>query len=162
MAAAIGVLAAAVAGAAGGLTSGRWRIGGDGLVAQVVDELSSADPTLLRSPALLGFGVALRCGGFALDIATLWACLAAVGIHATAGAAGSALMLGTVARTLGLVPSGLGTSEAAVVWGFGQFGVALEPALAAAILYRGVSFWLPLVPGLWFSRRALRDHRVGG
>ena len=26
-------------------------------------------------------------------------------------------------------------------------------ALSATLLFRGMSFWLPLLPGLWFSRR---------
>ena len=58
-----------------------------------------------------------------------------------------------LARTIGLVPSGMGTFEAGVVATYASFGVALEPALAAALLFRGLSFWLPLAPGLWWSGR---------
>lgn len=158
MAAALVGLALGIGGAAAWLSSprgadaprARWA-----WLARVIDELSSADPALVRSPGLVAYGVALRCGGFALDAATLWACLAAIGAPATPTAAAAALTLGTLARTLGVVPSGVGTFEGAVVWALGRFDLGLEPALAAALLFRGVSIWLPLVPGLWFSRRIL-------
>lgn len=29
-------------------------------------------------------------------------------------------------------------------------------SLAATLLFRGLSFWLPMLPGIWFSKRALR------
>jgi Mg2+-importing ATPase len=31
-------------------------------------------------------------------------------------------------------------------------GVAVPVALAATLLFRGLSFWLPMVPGVAFSR----------
>ncbi|MCE8002886.1 hypothetical protein [Billgrantia ethanolica] len=35
-------------------------------------------------------------------------------------------------------------------------GVPLEAALTATLLLRGMTLWLPMLPGLWFARRALR------
>jgi uncharacterized membrane protein YbhN (UPF0104 family) len=35
-------------------------------------------------------------------------------------------------------------------------GMAIETALAATILLRGLTFWLPMVPGLWLARLELR------
>src|SRR4029077_7979535 len=34
-------------------------------------------------------------------------------------------------------------------------GVAIEAALAATLLLRGLTFWLPMVPGLWLARREI-------
>jgi Mg2+-importing ATPase len=56
-------------------------------------------------------------------------------------------------RTVGIVPGGLGTFEAASVWTLKVMGLPVAPALAATVLFRGLSFWLPMVPGLWISRR---------
>lgn len=43
-------------------------------------------------------------------------------------------------------------------------GVEIPVALAATPLFRGLSFWLPMLPGLWFSRRAMvrqkADHQA--
>ncbi|WP_412852621.1 lysylphosphatidylglycerol synthase domain-containing protein [Ectothiorhodospira shaposhnikovii] len=57
--------------------------------------------------------------------------------------------------TLGLVPLGLGTFEATCLVMLNLLGVPLEAALTATILLRGLTLWLPMLPGLWFVRRAL-------
>jgi len=31
----------------------------------------------------------------------------------------------------------------------------VEAALAATLLLRGLTFWLPMVPGLWLARREM-------
>ena len=56
-------------------------------------------------------------------------------------------------HTVGIVPGGLGTFEATSVWTLNMMGVAIPIALAATLLFRGLSFWLPMVPGWWVSRR---------
>ena len=34
-------------------------------------------------------------------------------------------------------------------------GVTIETALAATLLLRGLTFWLPMVPGLWLAEREI-------
>jgi uncharacterized membrane protein YbhN (UPF0104 family) len=34
-------------------------------------------------------------------------------------------------------------------------GVSVEAALAATLLLRGFTFWLPMLPGMWLVRREL-------
>jgi len=62
-------------------------------------------------------------------------------------------MISTMFRLVGVLPGGLGTFEASSVLTLKMIGVDVPVALSATLLYRGLSFWLPLVPGLWFSRR---------
>jgi Mg2+-importing ATPase len=38
-------------------------------------------------------------------------------------------------------------------------GVDLAAALSATLLFRGLSFWLPMLPGSWFSHRAIAGGR---
>jgi len=38
-------------------------------------------------------------------------------------------------------------------------GIALEPAMAATLLLRGFSFWLPMAPGLWIARREMLQQQ---
>jgi hypothetical protein len=38
-------------------------------------------------------------------------------------------------------------------------GVPIEAALAATLLLRGFTFWLPMLPGLWIARREMRAAR---
>jgi hypothetical protein len=53
------------------------------------------------------------------------------------------------------IPLGLGTFEAACVGMLSLLGVAMETALAATLLLRGLTFWLPMVPGLWLAKREI-------
>jgi hypothetical protein len=38
----------------------------------------------------------------------------------------------------------------------GLLGVPIEAALAATLLLRGFTVWLPMLPGVWLARRGLR------
>ena len=69
----------------------------------------------------------------------------------------TAFMLSALARTLGVIPGGLGTFEAASTGALTLMGVPLAAALSATVLFRGFSFYLPLLPGLWLSRGELRE-----
>ena len=63
--------------------------------------------------------------------------------------------------TLSPIPLGLGTFETSCVGMLHLLGVPLEAALAATLLLRGFTVWLPMPPGLWLARRALRADRRG-
>jgi hypothetical protein len=95
---------------------------------------------------------------FVLDGATLWSGLRAVGVGASFPSVFAAYMLAALARTMGIVPGGLGTFEAVCVGGLRITGVPLGGALAATLLFRGLSFWLALAPGMVFARRASRGR----
>ena len=62
-------------------------------------------------------------------------------------------MIASVFRTVGIVPGGLGTFEATSVWTLHMLGVSVPVGLAATLLFRGLSFWLPMLPGWWVSRQ---------
>jgi Mg2+-importing ATPase len=64
-------------------------------------------------------------------------------------------MISSLVRSMGFVPGGLGTFEAASVLTLRMTGATLSVALAATLLFRGLSFWLPMLPGLWYSRRVV-------
>jgi uncharacterized protein (TIRG00374 family) len=125
----------------------------------MVQPLLSAEPTLVHDPVLLLAATALRFGNFALDALTLWACLRAVGVHVPALQVAAAFALASLARSLGIIPGGLGTFEASAVGGLLLFGVRTEPGLAATLLFRGLSFWLPMGPGLWLGYRIRARRR---
>lgn len=122
-------------------------------IAAAVGSLTGADPALVRAPGLLARAALLRTSNFALDGLTLWVCLAAIGHAPTPEKAVSAYVIGALARTLGVVPGGLGTFEAGAVGGLALFDVALEPALTGTLLFRGLSFWMPMLPGTWLASR---------
>lgn len=67
----------------------------------------------------------------------------------------ASFIIASVLATLLVVPGGLGTFEGASVAMLHLFGVPLAPALAATLLLRGFTFWLPMLPGLWLARKEM-------
>lgn len=47
------------------------------------------------------------------------------------------------------------TFEATSVLMLRMVGIDVAVALSATLLFRGLSFWLPMLPGYWCSRRVL-------
>jgi len=68
----------------------------------------------------------------------------------------ASFMLSTLARTLGPVPGGSASFEAASVATLKLMGVPIAAGLAATLLFRGFSYWLPMVPGILLARRETR------
>lgn len=44
-------------------------------------------------------------------------------------------------------PGGLGATEAVLVFGFSSAGLSLPQAVACTLIFRFITFWLPLIPG---------------
>ncbi|MDN7151711.1 lysylphosphatidylglycerol synthase domain-containing protein [Paraburkholderia sp. WS6] len=57
------------------------------------------------------------------------------------------------------MPVGLGTFEAASVAMLSLLGVSVEAARAGTLLLRGLTFWLPMLPGIWLARREISRAR---
>jgi uncharacterized membrane protein YbhN (UPF0104 family) len=57
---------------------------------------------------------------------------------------------------MGPIPLGLGSFEAVCVSVLGLAGVPVAAGLPATLLLRGFTLWLPMLPGLWLTRRELR------
>lgn len=65
-------------------------------------------------------------------------------------------MGGSVAGSITPTPGGLGGVEAALVVGLKYFGVSNMDAISGVILFRIISFWLPIIPGFMAFRVMLR------
>lgn len=63
--------------------------------------------------------------------------------------------IGTLFLVVSITPQGLGVVEGVMTAIFVSLGVPLERAAVVVLVYRGLSFWLPLVAGFVVSRRAL-------
>ncbi len=92
---------------------------------------------------------------FLLDAATLWVAVLALGVEVPPAGVFASFMVSSLFRTLGFMPGGLGTFEAASVMTLKSLGLPLSVGLSATLLFRGLSFWLPMLPGLFFSRSLL-------
>lgn len=94
-----------------------------------------------RNGGLLG---ALAWWGF--DISVLWAMFHAFGTPPPFTVIWMAYFVGMLGNLLPL-PGGLGGVEGGMIGAFAAFGVDFNLALLAVLSYRGISFWLPTLPG---------------
>ena len=131
-------------------------------VRPVLEFLAGADRRIVRSPRVLANTIAWQGAIILLDAATMWILIAALGQRASAAGVFVSFMIASLFRTMGIVPGGLGTFEASSVITLRGAGVDLAVALSATLLFRGLSFWLPMLPGYWFSRRAVAPRNSSG
>jgi len=113
--------------------------------------VTGADARLARSRPLLWRTTLLELAIIGLDAGTLWVLVRAFGVSAPPAGLFAGFMLASVLRSIGIVPGGLGAFEAAAVVTLHWVGVSIPVALSATLLFRGLTFWLPMVPGLWLA-----------
>jgi uncharacterized protein (TIRG00374 family) len=119
--------------------------------------VAEAPAALARDRGLIAAAAGLNFAVMVLDAATLDATLRAVGEPVSSATVFACFMIASVAATVGIAPGGLGTFEGASVAMLVLFGSPATAALAATLLFRGFSFWLPMIPGLWLTRRELSE-----
>ena len=125
-------------------------------LARLMGEVGAAPRELLRRPGLLISAMLLHGSVFMLDAATLWVMLQVVGIKASFWIALPSFVMASMVTTIGPIPMGLGTFEVTCVSMLGALGIGIEAALTATLLLRGFTLWMPILPGMWLARRALR------
>lgn len=104
-------------------------------------------PTLrkpLRSVQLIGGEVAF----LAFTAAGIVATLAAIGAHFSVVAVVAVYIVASNLGQLLPTPGGLGAVEGALVAGLTAIGIPASTAIAAALVSRVLSFWLPVLPGV--------------
>ena len=126
------------------------------LIRPALRALGDATPAVAHDVWLI-----TRCTGFqlailALDACTLWMMLLALGLAVNPAPVFASFMLSTLARTLGVIPGGLGVFEAVSVATLKLIGVPVAAGLSATLLFRFFTFWLPMAPGLILARREAR------
>jgi Mg2+-importing ATPase len=130
---------------------GRYR-----LMRKALNLVRDVDPALAHNPRLLARAIGWQISIQLLDTATVWVLLLAFGSRVEPGMVFTSYMFSALFRTLSFTPGGLGTFEAASVVILRTAGVPLETAFAATVLFRGLNFWVPMIPGLWCARRVMR------
>ena len=115
--------------------------------------LVEAPTDLLHAPRLLIETACLQLGIFLLDTLTLWLAFNAIGEVPAIWVVFVSFAIASMIATIGPIPVGLGTFEAGSVGMLSFLGVPIEAALAGTLLLRGLTFWLPMLPGIWLARR---------
>lgn len=128
-------------------------------VAKASKAVRSISTERIFSPKLIAAATAFGAGVFLLDAATLWSVMHLTGFRVDPFTAFAALVIGSIAGTVSFLPGGIGGFEAGCVLMLHMLGAPVEAALTGTLLLRGLSLWLPLVPGLVMVRRDLASPR---
>ncbi|HSX44853.1 MAG TPA: lysylphosphatidylglycerol synthase transmembrane domain-containing protein [Candidatus Saccharimonadales bacterium] len=108
-------------------------------------------------PRVLGGFVASAATTILLVSSFYYTCLA-VNLHLSIAQIFWVFVIGVIFSTLSPTPGGLGGAEAGIVLSLTSIGVSSQQALAAALSYRLVSYWLPILPGLICFQLSRRRH----
>jgi putative heme transporter len=84
----------------------------------------------------------------ALEAFALFLVMQAFGLHLTPMQTAAAFGVGQLAGGLPGTPGGVGFAEAGLVGALAAFGFEAEISLAPILIYRIVSYWIPLIAGL--------------
>jgi uncharacterized protein (TIRG00374 family) len=121
--------------------------------------------SLFTHPRKGGLAVLGAAGYWAFSIGVLWASFHSLGIHVPLAVVVQGFFLGMVANLFPLAPAGVGAVDAGMIGAFVLFGLPEETVFPAILIFRLVSFWLPIPPGgvaFLQLRKTVRRWEVDG
>jgi uncharacterized protein (TIRG00374 family) len=127
------------------------------ILARVVQAMAAAPAEILRDRWLLLQTSGLQFAIIVLDAATLDVMLRAIGHVLAPAAVFASFTMSALLAIVGVIPGGLGLFEGGAVAMLRWFGVPVEAGLAATLLLRAWTFWLPMAPGMWMARHEARE-----
>jgi len=128
-------------------------------IAEVASHIADAPKDVIFSAPVFATAIVARFTVFVLDGATLAVCLVAVGSPLLLANAASAYVLAFVVGTASFLPGGLGPFEVTATTMLADLGAPLFAAAPATLLMRALSFWLPMLPGMWFAHGEVAEPR---
>ena len=105
--------------------------------------------SLFAHPSRGGLAVIGAAGFWAASIGVLWASFHAFGVHVPLAVVVQGFFLGMVANLFPLAPAGVGAVDAGMIGAFVLFGIPEETVFPAILIFRLVSFWMPIPPGIF-------------
>jgi glycosyltransferase 2 family protein len=115
----------------------------------------------LRPGLLLGEAALFQLAVIALDAMTLMVLIGSLGQAMDFPAAFTGFVLGTMSGIVSFLPAGIGVFEAGTVGTLRYLGTPLEVGIAAVILFRGFTLYLPLLPGSLIARKEMAEDGEG-
>jgi putative heme transporter len=103
--------------------------------------------SLFTHPRKGGLAVLGAAGFWAFNIGVLWASFHALGIQVPFAVVVQGFFLGMVANLFPLAPAGVGAVDAGMIGAFVLFGLPEETVFPAILIFRLISFWMPIPPG---------------
>jgi len=116
--------------------------------------------TIIRHPKRLTLAILSSMGITASFVIVLWATSKSVGVDLSLLDLFIAFIAGNTALSVSPTPGGIGAVEAAITAVIISAGVDPSLALASVVLFRLVSYWLPIIPGYIAFRIAVKRSYV--
>jgi glycosyltransferase 2 family protein len=113
----------------------------------------------ISHPVRLAVSAAANMLLSAAYVVALLAALWSVGAHPPILATAVVYLAGNAVGSAAPTPGGIGGVEAVLVAGLTAIGIPAHQALAAVLIFRTATFWLP-IPAGWISYLELRRHGV--
>ena len=123
----------------------------------VLRYIVNTPPEVLRNRTLFSKAVLLQFAVILLDAATLDAVLRAIGQPTRLDFVFAGFAISAAISTLSLIPGGLGAFEAVSVLMLRLLRVPIEAGLAATLMLRAYTLWLPMIPGFFILRSETVD-----
>ncbi len=109
-----------------------------------------------QRPINMLFGLLAATIVTALYCLTLFATMLALNVHLSLLQTFLAFTVSMVALTITPTPGGVGGVEISLVAALISFGVEAGPALSVALVYRLITYWLPIPPGIFALELAIK------
>lgn len=100
-----------------------------------------------KSPGRVALALTASMGITFSYVSILYCASRVVGVDVTVSQLFIAFVAGNAALSVSPTPGGLGAVEAAMTALLVSLGTGSSDALATVLVYRGLSYWLPIVPG---------------
>jgi Mg2+-importing ATPase len=120
---------------------------------KVLRNINDAPAEVMRDRKLFLKAASLQFVIILLDTATLDAMLRAIGNPTRADHVFASFSMALIASTLSLIPGGLGAFEAVSVLMLRLLKIPIEAGLAATLMLRVYTLWLPMIPGFFILHR---------
>ena len=128
------------------------------IVREALNVMKDADTRLVHSLRLQIEVSTYQLLTFLADAATLWVLIRSLSVPASLPQVFAGFMVANLLRSISIIPGVLGTFEGAVVWMLRGSGISVGVGLSAALLFRGITFFLPMIPGLWYSHHVAKRN----
>ena len=138
----------------------RWLVKVPGLE-EALRWFREAPAEPLRHRLLLVEAALFQLAVVALDSMTLMVLVGSLGHSMDYPAAFTAYVMANMAGTVTFIPAGLGTFEAGAVGTLRYLRTPLEVSIAAVVLFRGFTLYLPILLGSWMARNIVQDEGDG-
>lgn len=131
----------------------------EGLAKAESGDVRGAVRMFLANPDVSSQAVLLAVIVITFDMLTIWALFAGLGVPVGLGASAAGYILTRIITSIPTSPGSLVVFEGGMAYFLSGMGVPLEAAVTITLLFRILSFWLPMPVGFFLYRRMQRRDR---